>query len=205
MQQIKHIDMKRLTEAQLRKAISEAVEYNMAGGPVGTSDNFWGCPKITIRWHGEWSDPEVLFNGYTANYYDIEEAVCDWAKEDGIDYKNDDEFAQYCQEHEDEICDMIIECGEKEENPFEEIDESKEAKQTVTLNENTLRNIVKGAVKTYLKEGSTDQEVYNKWLDAMERLGAEHMLDEIWNYLNCDQLKNIVTWLNQDYELWPDD
>ena len=76
---------------------------------------------------------------------------------------------------------------------------------TIVLSEEALQNIIKEEVNKILKEGSTDQSVYNKFLDAKERLGADAVLDAIWNYLDSDTLENIVNWLNQDYELWDDE
>ena len=75
----------------------------------------------------------------------------------------------------------------------------------IVLSEEALQNIIKEEVNKILKEGSTDQNVYNKFLDAKETLGADTVLDAIWNYLDSDTLENIVNWLNQDYELWDDE
>jgi len=57
-----------------------------------------------------------------------------------------------------------------------------------------------------LKEGmTTDNPKYNKWYKAKEMLGADTMLDAIWQYLDVSMIENIIDWLNQDYELWNDD
>lgn len=49
-----------------------------------------------------------------------------------------------------------------------------------------------------LSEGSADQQVYNKWLDAQESAGADKVLDAIWNYLDSNTLEKIVGWLEED-------
>lgn len=121
----------KLNENTIRKMVAEALKkalneesylYNttMGGGKLGNSDNYRGCKSIKIRWHGENADPELMFNGYLINYYTIDDSMYEEAKSTGIDIDNDDEFDSFCQEHEKEIQDAIIEYGEKEENPFDE-------------------------------------------------------------------------------------
>lgn len=78
-------------------------------------------------------------------------------------------------------------------------------KQIIRLTESDVHKIVKESVNKLLSEGSTSQEDYNKWLDAEEKLGASNVLNAIWNYLDGDKLHQIVEWLNDDYDLWPDE
>ena len=82
----------------------------------------------------------------------------------------------------------------------------KKQKQTVKLNENTLKVLIAESLKRVLKEGmTTDNPVYDKWYEAKDLLGAEEMLNAIWNYLDSSQIEQIIEWLDQDYELWDED
>ena len=86
-------------------------------------ENWWyGVPGIRMIWHGEWSDPELECDGYVANYYDVENTMYEYAKEDGIDADNDDAFAQYVRDHADDAKYLVTECGTKEEDDDDFID-----------------------------------------------------------------------------------
>lgn len=71
-------------------------------------------------------------------------------------------------------------------------------KRRIRLTEGQLRNIIRSNVKRALNEGSTDNSLYNKWLDIIENVGAEAFLDNIWNWLSSDQLEQIVEYAAQD-------
>lgn len=66
------------------------------------------------------------------------------------------------------------------------------------INESRLRSIVRNSVKRVLNEGSTDQSLYNQWLEIQETIGAEQFLDCIWNWLSDVDLKEIVSYAIQD-------
>lgn len=67
----------------------------------------WGVPGITFIWHGQWADPEVEYKDYIFNYWDIEDAIADTAKEElGIpDNKDisDDQFDTWVNHNHDWI------------------------------------------------------------------------------------------------------
>lgn len=71
-------------------------------------------------------------------------------------------------------------------------------KRRIRLTEGQLRNIIRSNVKRALNEGSTDNSLYNKWMDIIENVGAEAFLDNIWNWLSSDQLEQIVEYAAQD-------
>ena len=66
------------------------------------------------------------------------------------------------------------------------------------INESMLKSIVRNSVKRVLNEGSTNQNLYNQWLDIQESIGAEHFLDCIWNWLSDTDLEAIVSYAIQD-------
>lgn len=72
-----------------------------------------GVPGVEMIWHGEWSDPELEYEGTRRNYWDVENAMYEWAKEDGIDAENDEEFNRYCQEHAYDVYECFSSCGKK--------------------------------------------------------------------------------------------
>ena len=77
----------RLTESDLHQIIKESVNKILnEGGHLYHKDedgNVWTNSKETYRgvpgsvyiWHGEWSDPEVLWDGVELNANDIEESL----------------------------------------------------------------------------------------------------------------------------------
>lgn len=77
-------------------------------------DKMWrGVPGVKMIWHGEWSDPELEYEGERRNYWDVEDAMYTYAKEDGIDAENDEEFNRYCQEHAYDVYECFSSCGKK--------------------------------------------------------------------------------------------
>ena len=40
-----------------------------------TKNNWRGCEKIEFVYYNEWADPDLIYNGYTFNYWDIEDAL----------------------------------------------------------------------------------------------------------------------------------
>lgn len=66
------------------------------------------------------------------------------------------------------------------------------------INESMLKSIVRNSVKRVLNEGSTNQNLYNQWLDIQETIGAEQFLDCIWDWLSDTDLKAIVSYAIQD-------
>ena len=141
--------MAKLTESQLRKAIREAVEKRLNNKLNEDNNHFRGCKKIKMIWHGDWADPELMYNGHVANYWDIEDSIYNAAIEDGVNADDDAEFNAYCQAHEDEICNDIIEFGEEEYNPF---DDMVAEEKVVKLTSEDLNEMVKKAVRNYMKK-----------------------------------------------------
>lgn len=75
-------------------------------------------------------------------------------------------------------------------------------KKRITLTESDLHKIIKKYVKKALTEGSTSNEVYNKWETIKETVGCDKMIDDIWNYLDDRAIDNLIDCFNQDYDLF---
>jgi len=188
-----------MIENSIKKHLTEDAQlYNstLGGGPLGDEDGFRGCKNIKIRWHGEHADPELMCDGYLANYYEIEDFIAEMAKEDGVDVDNDETFNQYCMEHESEIQNMIKEMGEKEYDPF--MEESKI--KSVKLTENQLYTMIGKSIKKHLNEGSTNQKVLDVWDAMIESVGPQVFLDMIYSALSHDQIVDLIKYFNRVYE-----
>ena len=80
--------------------------------------NWRGCSNIQFRHNGAWSDPDIIYNGYTFNYWDIEDALWDMFLEDTgySDSMSDDpqvekEFNEFCQKEASWYLEEVIDGG----------------------------------------------------------------------------------------------
>ena len=71
-----------------------------------------GIRDIEFIWHGPSSDPELSYNGMVVNFYDVEDTIWQEYKEDGYDPDDEEEFTKYCQNHEAEIKQLILDIYE---------------------------------------------------------------------------------------------
>lgn len=94
------------------------------------------------------------------------------------------------------IHDNTPQIAENKEN-----NKNKNMKQTVKLTESELRHLISESVRKALNEGTTDERDIENWDRAKEMLGADTMLDAFMSYMNCDQIHQLLEWLNDDYEL----
>lgn len=78
-------------------------------------------------------------------------------------------------------------------------------KRPIRLSEQKLHQIIQENIKKALKEGMTsDNPAFDKWEQIKDTLGAETMVDAIFNYLNSSTLEQLVEWFNQEYDLFDD-
>lgn len=78
-------------------------------------------------------------------------------------------------------------------------------KKQIRLSEARLHQIIKENIKKALKEGMTsDNTAFDKWERIKETLGAETMVDNIFQYLDSSTLEQLVEWFSQDYDLFDD-
>ena len=59
--------------------------------------NYCGIENVGFIWHGEWSDPELEYNGKRCNIHDVEDSMWNSYTEDNPepDYRNRKEYAAY--------------------------------------------------------------------------------------------------------------
>lgn len=78
-------------------------------------------------------------------------------------------------------------------------------KKQIRLSEARLHQIIKENIRKALNEGMTsDDPAYNKWEQIKETLGAETMVDNIFQYLDSSTLEQLVEFFDQDYDLFND-
>ena len=71
----------------------------------------------------------------------------------------------------------------------------------IRLTEGDLHRNVKESVNKIIKEGTTDRDVQSMWDEAQEMMGAESMLEALYDYLDCDTIEDFVQVLIRLYEL----
>jgi hypothetical protein len=70
------------------------------------------------------------------------------------------------------------------------------------MNKNKIQQIIRECIYKTINEGTSFEDTIQKWELLKEQVGCEQMVEDIFNYLNSDQLDQLVEWFNQDYDLW---
>ena len=70
------------------------------------------------------------------------------------------------------------------------------------MNKDKIQQIIRECIYKTINEGTTFDDTIQKWELLKEQVGCEQMVDCIFDYLNSDQLDQLVEWFNQDYDLW---
>lgn len=70
------------------------------------------------------------------------------------------------------------------------------------MNKNKIQQIIRECIYKTINEGTSFEDTIQKWEMLKEQVGCEQMVEDIFNYLNSDQLDQLVEWFNQDYDLW---
>ena len=78
-----------------------------------------------------------------------------------------------------------------------EVQENKKTMKKRTINEQQLRRVIRVAARKLIKEGTTDNAYLGYWEDVKELIGADRMVDFLWNYLNADQIRNFIEWIDR--------
>lgn len=76
--------------------------------------NYRGCNNIEFIWHNTQADPDLIYRGYTFNYYDVEGALWnDFCEVTGTDYEDEseekqDEYNMYVQDNAESYLNDLI-------------------------------------------------------------------------------------------------
>ena len=65
-------------------------------------------------------------------------------------------------------------------------------KKTIKLSRKELTDYITESVRRIIKEGTNDPELYNEWERLRETMGDAQMLDELFEYLDADQIQDFV-------------
>ena len=68
----------------------------------------YGIPEVGYRDYTAPADPDLVYDGYTFNYWDIENALWDMYLEDGGDEDDDDAFVEYVRDNATSYLDDVI-------------------------------------------------------------------------------------------------
>ena len=83
-------------------------------------------------------------------------------------------------------------------------------KEIFRLTEGDVKRIAESTVRRILKEGSVETSDSASWNDIQEMVGAEQMLQMLWNYLDTDQIQDFLSYakseldMDDDYDEWED-
>lgn len=91
--------------AGVKSVVNKNQKVNESVKKSLTEGFYRGCKDITMIGHGAWSDPELEYNGYLFNYWDIEDALWDgfldetgYSDAQSDDPKVEEEFNTYVKE-----------------------------------------------------------------------------------------------------------
>ena len=123
--------------------------------------NFYGIPGIEFISHGEWSDPEIVYENFSFNYWDVEDTLYGIFTEEFEPYDADEEL--FVSKETGEL--LSFEDWVKQEKGlvYDELDDI--IYGTLNPNEITIDWLI-----------DTDQE------DALQQLYDNYMIDELHEY-----------------------
>ena len=65
-------DLHRIIKESINRVLKETKTINRHKKHLSES-TYRGIPNTKFVWHGEWSDPEVIYKGKSINYWDADE------------------------------------------------------------------------------------------------------------------------------------
>ena len=66
------------------------------------------------------------------------------------------------------------------------------------VNESQLKEMIKESIKRHLNEGTTDNEIFDKWNQVEETIGARQMLDCIFQWVDEDTINQWLQWFEDE-------
>lgn len=162
----------------------------------GGENNWRGVPGVHMIWHGEWADPELEYEGKIANYWDIEDAMYEWATEDGVNVDSDEAFNKYCQEHDYDVYALFdnypIESGchgkSKKDDKKDKDDKKKPVKSAMPGREKYIQAVMEeyGCTREEAEEiiaediQSSRKSVKSGLMDKTKEEQVDQLYDKIW-------------------------
>lgn len=69
------------------------------------------------------------------------------------------------------------------------------------VNEKQLRKLIQESITNILKEGSANSSDWERWDNIKEMLGADEMLDAIFNAMDQNEIEEMLEFLEREYEI----
>ena len=74
-------------------------------------------------------------------------------------------------------------------------------KKTIKLSRKELTNYITESVRKIIKEGTNDPDVYEGWERVRETMGDAQMLDELFQYLDADTIRDFIETTKSLYDV----
>ena len=74
-------------------------------------------------------------------------------------------------------------------------------RQRIKLTESLLNKMINETIKEVISESTSNSNVEDKWLKAIEIIGVETMLNYLYSFLDSDTIADFVEELERVYEL----
>jgi len=78
-------------------------------------------------------------------------------------------------------------------------------RKQISLTESELKRIVRKSINKVITEGTTSTEDCGKWNNLKDTVGADAMIDEMYNFLNEDQIKEFIEHMEMACDLYYDE
>lgn len=69
------------------------------------------------------------------------------------------------------------------------------------INEKQLRKLIQESITNILKEGSANSSDWERWDHIKETIGADKMLDAIFNAMDQNEIEEMLDFLEQEYDI----
>lgn len=69
------------------------------------------------------------------------------------------------------------------------------------INEKQLKKMIKESITNILKEGSSNPSDYDRWNNIKELIGADKMLDDVFNAMSVDEIEEMLGFLEREYDI----
>lgn len=66
------------------------------------------------------------------------------------------------------------------------------------ISEKQLNKLIKESIIKVLNEGTSDNETIDKWYQVQEAIGAQQMLDCVFNWSSSDQIEQWLQWFEDE-------
>lgn len=74
-------------------------------------------------------------------------------------------------------------------------------KQLFRLTEQDVKAVMNTVLRRVLKEGSIETSDGQSWNDLRDMIGADKMLEAVWNYLDSDQIQDLIQYIRKEYDM----